>query len=93
MDKKFEIKFDDTRYFMNRIWVPKSGNLRELVMDEAHKSKYSIHPGSDKMYQDLKEHYWWPNMKSEISTYVNKRLTCSKVKAEHQRPPGLLQQP
>ncbi|KAI3825126.1 hypothetical protein L1987_06602 [Smallanthus sonchifolius] len=62
-------------------------------MDEAHKSRYSIHPGSDKMYKDLKELYWWPNMKGDIATYVSKCLTCSKVKAEHQKPSGLLQQP
>ncbi|GJX62506.1 putative reverse transcriptase domain-containing protein [Tanacetum coccineum] len=55
--------------------------------------KYSIHPGSDKMYQDLKKLYWWPNMKAEIATYVSKCLTCAKVKAEHQNPSGLLQQP
>ncbi|GJV99415.1 putative reverse transcriptase domain-containing protein [Tanacetum coccineum] len=57
------------------------------------KSKYSIHPGSDKMYQDMKKLYWWPNMKADIATYVNKCLTCAKVKAEHQRPSGLLVQP
>jgi hypothetical protein len=81
------------RYFQNRIWVPITRNLRQLVLDEAHKSKYSIHPGSDKMYKDLKEFYWWPNMKGEILTYVNECLTCSKVKAEYQKPAGLLQQP
>nr|GEU71996.1 putative reverse transcriptase domain-containing protein [Tanacetum cinerariifolium] len=58
-----------------------------------HKSKYSIHPGSNKMYQDLKKLYWWPNMKTDIATYVSKCLTCAKVKAEHQRPLGLLVQP
>ncbi|GJR27435.1 putative reverse transcriptase domain-containing protein [Tanacetum coccineum] len=62
-------------------------------MHESHKSKYSIHPGSDKMYQDLKPLYWWPNMKVDIATYVSKFLTCSKVKVEHQKPSGLLQQP
>ncbi|KAI3802804.1 hypothetical protein L1987_30947 [Smallanthus sonchifolius] len=70
MDKQFEIKSDENRYFMDRIWVPSFGSLRDLVMDEAHKSRYSIHPGSDKMYQDLKELYWWPNMKANIATYV-----------------------
>ncbi|KAD7477021.1 hypothetical protein E3N88_00157 [Mikania micrantha] len=55
-----------------------NGGLREVVMDEAHKSRYSVHPGSDKMYHDLKTTYWWPNMKSEIATYVGKCLTCSK---------------
>ncbi|KAI3682772.1 hypothetical protein L1987_83010 [Smallanthus sonchifolius] len=93
MIKQLEPKSDDTLYFMNRIWVTRFGNLRELVMDEAHKSRYSIHPGSDKMYKDLKELYWWPNMKGDIATYVSKCLTCSKVKAEHQKPSGLLQQP
>ncbi|GJU46798.1 reverse transcriptase domain-containing protein [Tanacetum coccineum] len=58
-----------------------------------HKSKYSIHPGSDKMYQDMKKLYWWPNMKANIATYVSKCLTYAKVKAEHQRPSGLLVQP
>ncbi|KAI3510702.1 hypothetical protein L1887_17835 [Cichorium endivia] len=92
MDKQFEIKSNGTRYFMNRIWTPIFGGFRKLVMDEAHKSRYSIHPGSDKMYLDLKKLYWWPNMKAEISTYVSKCLTCSKVKAEYQKPFGLLQQ-
>ncbi|GJT53518.1 putative reverse transcriptase domain-containing protein [Tanacetum coccineum] len=73
--------------------LPRYGGLRYLVMHESHKSKYSIHPGSDKMYQDLKLLYWWPNMKADIATYVSKCLTCTKVKAEHQKPPGLLQQP
>ncbi|GJV73001.1 putative reverse transcriptase domain-containing protein [Tanacetum coccineum] len=63
------------------------------VMHESHKSKYYIHPGSDKMYQDLKQLYWWPNMKANIATYVSKCLTCSKVKEEHQKPSGLLVQP
>ena len=62
-------------------------------MLESHKSKYSIHPGSDKMYQDVKKLYWWPNMKAEIADYVRKCLTCAKVKAEHQKPSGLLEQP
>ncbi|GJX37575.1 putative reverse transcriptase domain-containing protein [Tanacetum coccineum] len=77
----------------NRIWVSFFGGLRDLIMHESHKSKYSIHLGSDKMYQDLKKLYWWPNMKAEIATYVSKCLTCAKVKAQHQKPSGLLQQP
>ncbi|KAD4585763.1 hypothetical protein E3N88_23364 [Mikania micrantha] len=62
-------------------------------MDEAHKSRYSIHPGSDKMYHDLKTLYWWPHMKADIATYVGKCLTCAKVKVEYQKPSGLLTQP
>jgi hypothetical protein len=68
--------------FKDRNWIPLYGGIRELIMHESHKSKYSIHPGSDKMYQDLKKLYWWPNMKAEIATYVSKCLTCAKVKAE-----------
>ncbi|GJZ68730.1 putative reverse transcriptase domain-containing protein [Tanacetum coccineum] len=89
----FEFRPDGTRYFKNRVWFMRYGGLRDLVMHESHKSKYSIHPGSDKMYQDLKLLYWWPNMKADIATYVSKCLTCAKVKAEHQKPSGLLQQP
>ncbi|GJU82790.1 putative reverse transcriptase domain-containing protein [Tanacetum coccineum] len=62
-------------------------------MLESHKSKYSIHPGSDKMHQDLKKLYWWPNMKATIIKYVGKCLTCSRVKAECQKPSGLLVKP
>ncbi|GKB93968.1 putative reverse transcriptase domain-containing protein [Tanacetum coccineum] len=62
-------------------------------MHESHKSKYSIHPGSDKTYQDLKKLYWWPNMKAIIAEYVGKCSTCSIVKVECQKPSGLLVQP
>ncbi|GKA43846.1 putative reverse transcriptase domain-containing protein [Tanacetum coccineum] len=62
-------------------------------MHESHKSKYSVHPGSDKMYQDMKQLYWWPNIKADIATYVSKCLTCLRVKFEHQKPSGLLVQP
>nr|GEU99559.1 hypothetical protein [Tanacetum cinerariifolium] len=64
-----------------------------LIMHDSHKSKYSIHPGSDKMYQDLKKLYWWPNMTAKISTYVSKCLTCAKVNAEYHKPSSLLVQP
>nr|GEX71024.1 hypothetical protein [Tanacetum cinerariifolium] len=78
--------------FENLVWLPLFGGLRNLVMHESHKSKYSIHPRSNKMYQDLKPLYWWLNMKADVATYVSKCLTCAKVKAEHQKPSGLLQQ-
>nr|GFC73305.1 putative reverse transcriptase domain-containing protein [Tanacetum cinerariifolium] len=74
-------------------WIPCYGDLRTVIMHESHKSKYSIHPGSDKMYQDIKKLYLWPNMKADIATYVCKCPTCAKVKAEHQRPSRLLVQP
>ncbi|KAD3336959.1 hypothetical protein E3N88_32479 [Mikania micrantha] len=63
------------------------------MTDEAHKSPYSIHPGSYKMYHDLKVLYWWPNMEANIATYVSKCLTCAKVKIKYQKPSTLLQQP
>nr|GFB92374.1 putative reverse transcriptase domain-containing protein [Tanacetum cinerariifolium] len=77
---------DETRCFKKRVWLLLFGGLRDLVMHESHKSKYSIHLGLDKMYQDLKLLYWWPNMKADIATYVSKCLTCVMVKAEHQKP-------
>ncbi|GKF06886.1 putative reverse transcriptase domain-containing protein, partial [Tanacetum coccineum] len=77
----FETRSDGIQCFEGRIWLPWFGGLRDLIMHESHKSKYSIHPGSDKMYQDLKQLYWWPNMKADIATYVSKCLTYAKVKA------------
>nr|GFA21416.1 reverse transcriptase domain-containing protein [Tanacetum cinerariifolium] len=82
--KKFEWEMEAEEAFQT---------LRDLHMYESHKSKYSIHSGSNKMYQDLKQLYYWPNMKADITTYVSKCLTCAKVKAEHQKPSGLFQQP
>ncbi|GJZ85427.1 putative reverse transcriptase domain-containing protein, partial [Tanacetum coccineum] len=67
----FEFCPDGTCCFGNRVWFPRYGGLRDLVMHESHKSKYSIYPGSDKMYQDLKLLYCWPDMKADIATYVN----------------------
>ncbi|GJS11818.1 putative reverse transcriptase domain-containing protein [Tanacetum coccineum] len=69
------------------------GGVRMIIMDEAHKTRYSVHLGADKMYHDVRDMYWWPGMKRDIATYVSKCLTCAKVKVEHQRPSGLLQQP
>nr|GEX93502.1 hypothetical protein [Tanacetum cinerariifolium] len=80
-------------YFMDRIWVPLVRNMRRVILNEARKSRYSVHPGADKMYHDLRDMYWWPRMKRDIAIYVSKCLTCTKVKDEHQRPSGLLQKP
>ncbi|KAJ0883873.1 putative nucleotidyltransferase, Ribonuclease H [Helianthus annuus] len=91
--QRLEQKEDGAYYVTGCIWVPLYGDLRELVMDEAHKSRYSVHPGSDKMYHDLRTTYWWPGMKAHIATYVSKCLTCARVKTEYQKPAGLLQQP
>ncbi|GJZ95481.1 putative reverse transcriptase domain-containing protein [Tanacetum coccineum] len=91
--EKLEPRADGTLCFNGMSWLPCYGELRTMIMHKSHKSKYSIHPGSDKMYQDMKKLYWWPNMKANIATYVSKCLTCAKVKAKHQRPSGLLVQP
>ncbi|GJZ73275.1 putative reverse transcriptase domain-containing protein [Tanacetum coccineum] len=88
--EKLEPRVDGTLCLNGRSWLPCYGDLRSVIMHESHKSKYSIHPGSKKIYQDMKKLYWWPNMKANIATYVSKCLTCAKVKAEHQRPSGLL---
>nr|GEX79311.1 putative reverse transcriptase domain-containing protein [Tanacetum cinerariifolium] len=74
----FEIRSNGIRYHDKRIWLPLHGGLRDLIMNESHKSKYSIHPGSTKMYQDLRRLYWWPNTKADIATYVSQCLTCAK---------------
>ncbi|GJS71447.1 putative reverse transcriptase domain-containing protein [Tanacetum coccineum] len=68
-------------------------DVRMIILNEAHKSKYSVHPRADKMYHDLRDMYWWLGMKRDIAINVSKCLTCAKVKAEHKRPSGLLQQP
>ncbi|GJW82793.1 putative reverse transcriptase domain-containing protein [Tanacetum coccineum] len=91
--EKLEPRVDGTLCLNGRSWLPCYGVLGTVIIHESHKSKYSIHSGFDKMYQDMKKLYWWPNMKAYIATYVSKCLTCAKVKAEHQRPSGLLVKP
>nr|GFA24643.1 putative reverse transcriptase domain-containing protein [Tanacetum cinerariifolium]GFA24719.1 putative reverse transcriptase domain-containing protein [Tanacetum cinerariifolium] len=91
--ERLEPRADRTLCLNGRSWLPCYGDLRSVIMHESHKSRYSIHPGSKKMYQDVKKLYWWPNMKADFATYVSKCLTCARVKAEHQRPSVLLVQP
>ncbi|KAI3770666.1 hypothetical protein L6452_01807 [Arctium lappa] len=93
LEKEFELQSDGVRYFKNKVWVPKVDDMRSTLLEEAHRSRYSVHPGADKMYKGLKEYYWWRGMKKDIAKFVSKCLTCAKVKAEHQKPSGLLQQP
>ncbi|GJY12653.1 putative reverse transcriptase domain-containing protein [Tanacetum coccineum] len=94
--ERLEPRADETLCLNNRSWLPCYSDLRALIMHESHKSKYSVHSGSDKMYQDMKLLYWWPNMKADITTHVSKCLTCLRVKADQKRPKkpsGLLVQP
>ncbi|GJW84452.1 putative reverse transcriptase domain-containing protein, partial [Tanacetum coccineum] len=77
--EKLEPRADGTLCLNGRSWLPCYGDLRSVIMHESHKSKYSIHLGSEKMYQDMKKLYWWPNMKANIATYVSKWLTCAKL--------------
>nr|GEY33145.1 hypothetical protein [Tanacetum cinerariifolium] len=88
--EKLEPRVDRTLCLNNRSWLSCYGDLRTLIMYESHKSMYYVHPSFDKMYQDMKLLYWWPNMKADIATYVSKYLTCLRVKAKHQKPFGLL---
>jgi hypothetical protein len=79
-----------TVWFMNQICVPEIDSLRETILKEAHDFDYSIHPGSTKMYQDLKQTYWWYGLKRDVAAYVAMCDVCQRVKAEHQRPARLL---
>jgi hypothetical protein len=82
---------DGAILFEGRICVPSDPEHRRLILEEAHKSSFSIHPGATKMYQDLKREYWWPGMKTDIAEFIARCIVCQQVKIEHQRPAGLLQ--
>nr|GEU46494.1 putative reverse transcriptase domain-containing protein [Tanacetum cinerariifolium] len=92
LETHFERRDDGGIYLFDRIWISSVGAVRKLVMNEAHTSRYSVHSRVDKMYYDLRDLYWWPDIKRDIVDDVSKCLTCSKVKAKHQKPSRLLQQ-
>ena len=85
---EFQIRDDDMIVKGQRMCVPKYGELKRDIIEEAHSFAYAMHPGSTKMYKTLKEHYWWSGMKKEIASFVSRCLTCQQVKAEHQKPAG-----
>jgi hypothetical protein len=87
---KFTENEQGTIWFKDGICVPEIVNLRETILKEADDSDYSIHPGSTKMYQDLKQKYWWYGLKRDVAAHVAMCDVCQRVKAEHQRPAGLL---
>jgi len=86
----YRVDKQGTLWLKDRICVPKDERIREEILNEGHNSKYSIHPRSTKMYQDLKDHFWWHDMRTDIAEYVAKCDTCRRIKAEHQCPVGLL---
>jgi hypothetical protein len=87
----FQLDDKGILWFKNRLVVPKVPTLRQLILDESHTSQYSIHPRSNKMYQDLKSQFWWIKMKIEIARYVAKCDVCQRVKAVHLKSAGPLQ--
>ncbi|CAJ2628780.1 unnamed protein product [Trifolium pratense] len=88
---EFSVSADGAILYEGRLCVPNDTELKQLILSEAHKSGFSIHPGSTKMYHDLKKDYWWPGMKTEIAEFVARCIVCQQVKIEHQKPAGLLQ--
>jgi len=74
----FEVKENGSLYYRDRVYVPETREMRRVLLDEAHKGPFAMHPGSTKLYQDLKGSYWWPGMKKDISEYVLKCLTCQR---------------
>ncbi|WVZ70454.1 hypothetical protein U9M48_019123 [Paspalum notatum var. saurae] len=78
-------------WFKNRLVVPKDMELRKKILDEAHMSMFTMHPGSNKLYQDLKQKFWWTRMKREIAKYVSECDVCQRIKADHLKPTGMLQ--
>ena len=89
--KGFHEDEHETLWFEDLMYVPNNVEIRKLILQEAHDSPYSIHPGNTKMYLDLKERFWWTGMKKDIAEYVAVCDVCQRVKAEHQKPAGLLQ--
>ena len=87
----FAIRNDGALVICSRLCVPAAEELKEQILGEAHSSAYAMHPGSTKMYRTLKEYYWWSGMKREVVEYVSNFLVCQQVKAERQKPSGLLQ--
>ena len=87
---EFSMKEDGSLYYKDRVCVTNDSELKKAILEEAHNGSFAMHPGSTKMYQDLKVSYWWSGMKRDVSEFVTKCMVCQKVKAEHQVLSGLL---
>nr|GFA19713.1 RNA-directed DNA polymerase homolog [Tanacetum cinerariifolium] len=88
---EFRLDEDDVLWQGTRLCVPNDATLREALLTKAHSSPFSVHPGSTKIYHDLKQHFYWSGMKRDVATFVSRCLICQQVKIEHQRASGLLQ--
>ena len=88
---EFTVNEDGVLNYKDRVCVPDDNDLRKAILKEAHNESFAIHPGSTKMYQDLKMSFWWSGIKRDILEFLTKCLVCQRVKAEHQVPSGLLQ--
>jgi hypothetical protein len=91
IETSFQMLSDGLIAMGRRIYLPEDKILKDEVLREAHESRFTTHPGSTKMYKDLKENYWWPNMKREIAEFVSNCGICQQVKIEHQKLAGELQ--
>nr|GFC36145.1 retrotransposon protein, putative, Ty3-gypsy subclass [Tanacetum cinerariifolium] len=93
LDKQveFHLDHDNVLWQDTRLVVSNDASLREALLTEAHSSSFSVHPGSTKMYHDLKQHFWWSGMKRDVATFVSRCLICQQVKIEYQRASGLPQ--
>jgi len=89
--RDFALGDDGMLRFQGRICVLNDAEVKKLILEEGHKSRLSLHPGMTKMYQDLKDTFWWQGMKRDVAQFVSACLTCQKAKVEHQRPGGILQ--
>ena len=90
-ETEFTVNKNGVLYYKDRVCVPDGNDLRKAILEEAHSGSFSIHPGSTKMYQDMKMSFWWSGMKRDVSEFVTKCLVCQRVKAEHQVPSGFFQ--
>ena len=90
-ETEFSVNENGSLYYRDRVCVPNDDELKKFILEEEHSGSFAMHPGSTKMYQDLKTSYWWSGMKRDVSEFVTKCMVCQKVKAQHQVPSGLLQ--
>ena len=90
IETSFQMLSDGLIVMGRRIYLLEDKTLKDEVLREAHESRFATHPGSTKMYRDLKKYYWWPNMKREIAKFVSNCGICQQVKIEHHRPAGEL---